>query len=218
MSLQEGNPIPNEQSARLVVAGLSIGKSSLPEDIKKKFQDMLYEDIMTAAKVDQVAIMKKLIVIEKEIIRSIQNKETKYYKPDNISAMRFYEEPFRNNGIVASLIYNELRDEGMPMINLDQRNNIIKIKIKVDKNNVELIKDEYPKTYEKLIRLMQHPTLGSRLSTIALPIDVEVPDWILYFVDAATIVNDNLKNFPLESIGLKRLENDSVNYSNIISL
>lgn len=179
---------------------------------------MLYEDVMTAVKVDQVKIMKKLIIIEKEIIRSIQNKETKYYKPDNISAMRFYEDPFRVSGIVASLVYNELRDDNMPMINLDQRNNIIKIKIKVDKNNVNLIKDEFPTTYQKLVKLMEHPTLGTRLGTIALPSDVEVPDWVLYFVDVATIVNDNLKNFPLESIGLKRLENDSVNYSNIISL
>lgn len=218
MSLQEGNPIPDNQKARLTLAGLQINKSTLLPDIKKKLQDILYEDVMTAIEVDQVGIMKKLIVIEKDIIKSIQNKETKYYKPDNISPMRFYEEPLRNNGIVASLIYNELRSEDMPLINLEQRNVITKIKIKVDKNNVDLIKDKYPEVHKKLVALMNHPTLGGRLTTIALPVEVEVPDWVLYFVDIATIVNDNLKNFPLESIGLRRLENDSVNYSNIISL
>ena len=65
---------------------------------------------------------------------------------------------------------------------------------------------------------MNHPVLGAKLGTIAFPIDSEVPDWILYFVNAAEIVNDNLKNFPLDSIGLNRLDNQSVNYSNIISL
>ena len=94
----------------------------------------------------------------------------------------------------------------------------IKIKINVDKNSAERIKDKYPEVYEKLMALFDDPNLGKKVKIIALPVDVEVPDWILEFVDYNSIINDNLKNFPLESIGLRRFDNDSVNYSNIINL
>lgn len=163
--------------------------------------------------------MKKLMLIEKDIYQSILNKETKYYKPDNIGSINSYKkDPFQVNGIVASMIYNALRDEDMPAINLEERNKIIKIKINVDKKSAGKIKDSYPVVYEKLMKLFDHPNLGSKVKTMALPLDVPVPDWAINFIDIEDIVNDNLKNFPVESIGLRRFDNDSVNFSNIINL
>jgi hypothetical protein len=163
--------------------------------------------------------MKKLIILEKEIYNSIMNKETTYYKPDNIAAMNTYKkDPLSVNGILAAVIYNKMRNDNMPAINLEERNKIIKIKINVDKKNVDKIKDLYPEEHAKLVSLLNDPILGSKVSTIALPVDVPVPDWVLAFVDCTTIINDQLKNFPLDSIGLKRLSNDAVNVSNIIQL
>ena len=216
--LQEGNIVPDKQSTRLTVAGLPINKTTLPDDIKSELQNILYEEIMTPDNVDQVEIMKHLILVEKNIIKSIMNKETKYYKPDNIAAMASYANPLSVNGISSSLVYNELRSEDMPAINLEERNKIFKVKTNITRNNIDRIKDTYPEVYEKLVALLQHPTLATKLDTIAFPMDSQVPDWILEFVDVAAIVNNNLKNFPLDSIGLKRLDNDSVNYNNIISL
>ena len=217
--LQEGNIIPDKQSARLGIAGMPINKSTLGAGIKKKLQDILYEDIMTADNIDQVKIMKHLVFVEKSIIKSINNKETTYYKPDNIAAVGSYSKnPLEVNGIVAAMIYNELRTDDMSPINLNERNKIFKIKLNVTRANLERIKDDYPEVYEKFNKLMQHPTLGAKLGTIGFPEGDPVPDWILPFVDVSTIVNDNLKNFPLDSIGLKRLDNDNVNYSNIIQL
>lgn len=199
--------------------GLPINKSTLSDSVKEKLQNLLYEEILTADKVDQVRVMKKLVIIEKEIFNSIMKKETKYYKPDNIAAMSTYaKDPLSVNGVVASMIYNIMRDDSMPAINLEERNKIIKIKLDVSKKNVHKIKDKYPEIYEKLVNLLNHPNLGTKVNTIALPVDVAVPDWVLEFVDFTTIVNDSLKNFPLDSIGLNRLENDSVNVSNIIQL
>ena len=68
-----------------------INKSTLSEDIKSKLQGILYEDILTADNIDQVGIMKKLILLEKNIYNSIMNKEVKYYKPDTIAAMSSYK-------------------------------------------------------------------------------------------------------------------------------
>ena len=53
-------------------------------------QNILVEDILTADNIDQVKIMKKLIILEKEIFNSIMNKETIYYKPDNIASINSY--------------------------------------------------------------------------------------------------------------------------------
>ena len=214
--LQEGNVIP--ESERMAIMGMPINKTTLSESVKKKMQEILYEEILTADKVDQIRVMKQLAILEKQIYNNIMDKKTDYYKPDNIAAINTYAAPMSVNGIIAALVYNEMRDENMPMINLDERNKIIKIKINVDKKNVDKIKDLYPVEYEKLVKLLNHPTLGAKVNTLALPVDVEVPDWVLAFVDIQSIVSDSLKNFPLESIGLKRLDNDSVNYSNIIQL
>ena len=215
--VQEGNIIP--EGERMAIMGLPLNKSTLSEDVKKKLQHILYEDVLTADKVDQVRVMKQLIIFEKEIYNSIMNKETKYYKPDNIAAINSYQkDPTSVNGILAAMIYNEMRTEDMPYINLEERNKITKIKIDVNKKNVEKIKDLYPDDYAKLVRLLNHPVLGSKVTVIGLPLDTAVPDWVLSFVDFTTIINDQLKNFPLDSIGLKRLSNDSVNVSNIIQL
>jgi hypothetical protein len=215
--LQEGNIIP--EGSRLAIAGLPIDKSTLPDDIKSEFKEILYEDIMNADNIDQIAIMKKLVMMENSIYDSIMNGETKYYRPDNVAAMSSYgKNPLEINGIVACLIYNEMRDDDMPAINLEERNSIIKIKIDVTKKNVSKIKDLYPVEYEKLCRLLDSPTLGSKVNVIALPLDSPVPKWVLEFVDFGEIISDSLKNFPLQSIGLNRLDNDSVNYSNIVKL
>lgn len=218
-ALQEGNIIPKGIKSQLAIMGLPINKSTLSEDVKRRLQHILYEDVLTADKVDQVHVMKQLVIFEKEIYNSIMNKETKYYKPDNIAAISSYKkDPLSVNGILAATIYNEMRTEDMPYINLEERNKITKIKIDVNKKNVGKIKDLYPEEYAKLVRLLDHPILGSKVTTIGLPPDVPVPDWVLSFVDVNTIINDQLKNFPLDSIGLKRLSNDSVNVSNIIQL
>jgi hypothetical protein len=215
--LQEGNIIP--EGSRLAIAGLPIDKSTLPDDIKSEFKEILYEDIMNADNIDQITIMKKLVMMENSIYDSIMNGETKYYRPDNVAAMSSYgKNPLEINGIVACLIYNEMRGDDMPAINLEERNSIIKIKIDVTKKNVSKIKDLYPVEYEKLCRLLDSPTLGSKVNVIALPLDSPVPKWVLEFVDFGEIISDSLKNFPLQSIGLNRLDNDSVNYSNIVKL
>ena len=49
--------------------------------------------------------------------------------------MSSYDNPLGKDGIVASLIYNELRDPDMPFINLEERNKVTIIKLKVDKKS-----------------------------------------------------------------------------------
>ena len=61
-ALQEGNIIPKGIKSQLAIMGLPINKSVLSEDVKKKLQHILFEDVLTADKVDQVHVMKQLII------------------------------------------------------------------------------------------------------------------------------------------------------------
>ena len=172
---------------------------------------------MNADTVDQIAIMKKLVIMEKEIFNSIMNKETKYYKPDKISAMNAYANPMSINGIKAAVIYNSLKDEDWPSINLEETNKIIKVPLDLNDTALSIIKDKYPQVYEKIVVLQQNPNINA-IDVIGFPTDAIIPDWVLELVDFNGIINSNLKNFPIESIGLNMLNNDSVNFSNIIQL
>lgn len=213
--LQEGKVIPKNKA--LAVAGLPMDKSTLPTQVKNTFKKVLYEDVMSCPVVDQVKIMKQMILFEKEVYNNIMSKKLDYYKPDSVSSMNSYNKnPLSVNGVVACLIYNELRDDTMPAIDMEEKNHIIKIDLDVNKNNIFKIKDKYPETYEKLVNLLNHPTLGSKVDIIALPPDVDVPDWVLEFVDYKKIVSKYAKNFPFEPLGMNRNENDSVSYSNIV--
>lgn len=216
--LQEGNIIP-EDKRRMAIMGLPINKSTLSESVKKEMQDILYEDILTADSIDQIRIIKKLAILEKQIFDNIMSKKTDFYKPDNVAPISSYEAPMSQNGCIAEVIYNAMRSEDMPQINVEERNKIMKIKLNLSKKNAEKIKDKYPEDYARLIAMLNHPVLGKLDNyTLGLPIDVTVPDWALEFVDIQAITSDVLNNFPLESIGLQRMDNDNVNYSNIIKL
>ena len=137
----------------MAIMGLPINKTTLSEDVKQKMQEILYEEILAADRIDQIRVIKKLAILEKQIYDSIMNKETKYYKPDNIAAINSYEAPLSVNGIVAAMVYNEMRNENMPAINLEERNKIIKIKLNLNKKNVDNSLDNDSVNYSNIIQL-----------------------------------------------------------------
>ena len=59
--------------------------------------------------------------------------------------------------------------------------------------------------------------IGS-IDAISIPKDTPVPEWLKEFIDYDTIVEDNIKGFPYESVGIQRLGKNHVNYTNIIQL
>ena len=63
--LQEGNIIPEDE--RLAIMGMPINKSTLPDGIKKKFRNVLLEEVIKSDNIDQVKLMKELVKIEKSI-------------------------------------------------------------------------------------------------------------------------------------------------------
>ena len=226
--IQEGNMVPKEKS--LDLKGLQIKKSTVADKTTEEMERIIYEDILSAPEIDQLKIVKELAILEKGIYKSILSGSKEYYKPSIIKALASYADPMTQQGVKAAYIWNLVRDDELEAIDLTARNRIDIAKVKINADTLEKIKDKYPSTYEKINKVLHNndllkfykPTDSKRketgeISAIAIPDGVKTPDWILEFIDYDTIINDNLKVFPIESVGITRARN-SVNYSNVIKI
>ena len=215
--VQEGNLIPEKE--QLDVKGIAaIAKSSMSETTRKEFKKILLEDILTAPTIDQFKIVEKLCILEKKIIDSLQSGSKEFYKPVTIKSINSYENPMRIQGIKASYVWNVLNEgSDLPQINLEERNAIDIVKVFLNKINVDELKDKYPEIYERAVKLLESAEFKGKIESIAIPKDVKIPDWIKDIIDYKSIVNSNLSGFPYDSIGICRVNNDTV-YSNILQL
>lgn len=217
--IQEGNVVPYDK--QLDIKGIaSMAKSSMAESTRNALKEILLEDILRATKIDQFRIIKHIGVLEKKIIDSIHSGSKEFYKPVTIKSQNTYENPMRIQGVKASVVWNSIKpdDDGLPKINLEERNAIDVAKIDCTKITVEKIKDKYPEVYEKAVKLMAEPDFKGSLSAIAIPLDVDVPEWVMELIDYKSIVNNNISGFVFPSVGIKMTEKKAVNYTNIIQL
>lgn len=214
--IQEGNRIPKNK--QLDIKGLPINKVGLQPTIKAKLHKLLYDDVLNAAKIDKMGIIKKLAIIEHGIYDSIANGNKEYFRPVTVKSMTSYTDPMRIPGIKGSIVYNALKDDGLEAIDLTKRNSLDIVKCDISTKTINKIYETYPGTYQKMVELLQKTEFKDGISAIAIPLNVNIPKWLIGFIDYSDIINDNIKNFPLESIDLSQTPNDSVNYTNIISL
>ena len=217
--IQEGNIVPYDK--QLDVKGIAgMAKSSMALSTRNALKEILLEDILRATKIDQFKIIKHIAILEKKITDSIHAGSKEFYKPVTIKSQNSYENPMRIQGIKASVVWNSIKpdDDGLAKINLEERNAITIAKINCNKVSVEKIKDTYPEIYEKAIKLMAEPDFKGSITSIAIPLDVDVPKWVLELIDYNTIVNDNISGFTFDSVGIKCTEKKNVNYTNIIQI
>lgn len=224
-TVQEGNLVPDENMNDLAITGLAIKKSTLPKQTRDELQKILYEDILKPDNIDQVKLIKDLAIFEDKIFQSLRSGGKEYYKPASIKAISRYEDPLGIQGIKASLVWNEVRNRDLAAIDLDAKNNIDIVKTSITPGTIEKIKYDFPDEYERLRKLLNGETnkelakiLKGEITTIAVPRDVKTPEWVTHLINYTEITNDNIKNFPVESIGLMRMDKTNVNYSNILKL
>lgn len=214
---QESNIIPKEKA--LSITGMPIKKVGVPESTKVRLQKILLEQILdNPGELSQVEIIKQLAVLEKQIIQAIHDGSKEYFKPERIKAKEAYDNPMRESGIKASVVFNYLKSDSDEPIDLSTRNSILNIKVDINKNNVEDIKEQYPEIYSKIIELMKTKEFAKGITGIAILDDKPIPEWVKGYIDYTTIVNDNLHTFPCEAIGIDRKDKDKINYTNIIRL
>ena len=217
--IQEGNIVPYNK--QLDIKGIaSMAKSSMAESTREALKEILLEDILRSTKIDQFRIIKHIAVLEKKITDSIDHGSKEFYKPLTIKSQNTYENPMRIQGIKASVVWNSIKpeDDGLPKINLEERNAIDVAKINCNKVTVENLKDKYPEVYEKAVKLLAEPDFKGSITSIAIPLDVKVPDWVIEMIDYKSIVNDNISGFVFPSVGIKMTDKSAVNYTNIIQL
>lgn len=213
--LQEGNIVP--ENKRLDVKGLAMSKSSTNNTTQEKLKEILYEEILNADAVDQINVLKQLAKFEKEIYESLRTGKKTFYKPVRIKSISSYENPMRVYGIKQCLVWNVIKGDNDISIDLEERNFIDIVKIDINPKNIHKLKDSNPNVYDKLLSLMNEKEFALGIEGLAVPRDSEIPKYIVDFIDYTSIINDNLKLFPLESIGLFK-GSDNNNYTNIISL
>ena len=214
--LQEGNFIPEEES--LDIKGLAINKPPLTKNMRKELKNILFNDILNVDKIDQVKVIKDLAILEKKIFNSLKQGEKIYYKSVTIKSIDHYDDPMRIQGIKASLVWNAIKDDDYISIDLSTRNAIDIVKVNINESTIEKIKDLYPETYNKIVDLLKNKDFKGCITSLAVPKDSIVPEWLQYFIDYTTIINDNISCFPLESIGVSKLDNNNINYTNIIQI
>lgn len=214
---QESSIIPEEKA--LSITGMPIKKVGVPESTKVRLQRILMDQILNnPGPISQVEIVKQLAILERDIIQDVRNGSKEYFKPERIKAMSAYDNPLRESGIKASIVFNELKDESEEPIDLSTRNTVLNIKIDLNKNNVDGLKEKYPTVYQHACQLLERKEFSKGITGIAILEHKNVPEWVRDYIDYVTIVNDNLHNFPCEAVGIDRREKDPINYTNLIRL
>lgn len=109
---------------------------------------------------------------------------------------------------------NEVFKEYVNIPKTNKKFNELVAKVKAnDPETCSMYKIEVEKGEVKLKKLV-----GSSINAVALPLEVKLPEWLESFIDYDSIIADNLNGFPYESIGIQRLENNNISYSNIVQL
>ena len=234
IAVQEGNLIP--ENKQLDVKGIeALTKSSKPLSTRKALQKILLEDILKAPAIDQLKFVKDIAIFQKQIVNSVRNGSKEYYKPVTIKSKSAYDDPMRIQGVKASIAWNMIKSHELPGIDLDERNAVDIAKVNINRSTVEKIKDKYPEIYEKMIATLDddifkkktkrktkngevEAIISNDIRAVALPIDVNLPDWLEPFVDYDTIIDDNIGGFPYESIGVERFDRNNINFTNIVQL
>ena len=214
--LQEGNIIP--ENKQFDVKGMPINKVGVAEETAKALKAMLEFDVLRKSIVDQVDIIKKFATLEKRIYNSISAKNKEFHKPARIKSLSNYEMPMRIQGIKASVAYNAIKSHDEESINLDERNTVLIIKTHINLRNVDKIMESHPEHYLRMQKLLENPEFRGKIDAVAIPMNIEIPDWVVPFINYTEIIHDNLRNFPMEEIGLSKMETTDVTHTNILKL
>lgn len=220
--LQEGVLIEQKQSRSLDIKGMPINKSVMNKSAKDKLQTLLYKEVLTSDYIDHLKILEQIAIFEKEIKESLQSGSKDYFKPAKIKAAESYADPMRIQGIKAAVAWNRIKDDNLEAINLEAINTISVAKVKISPLNVTLIEKDFPEIYDKMLDLLSDQSFFGKnkpvIECVGIPADVPTPKWLMPFIDYNGIINDNVGNFPFESININRMEVKNVNYSMMMKL
>ena len=225
--LQEGNYLGD---GNLDCKGIDcLVKSSISRDTQKALKKILLEDILTGESPNQLKLIKDLAILEKHIYTDLQSGSKKYYKPLVVKSIDNYTDPLKIQGIKGSIVWNHVRCD-LPGLDLQERNAVDIAKVLMTPESLEKIRLDYPEHYEKFFELVDleknmkvegkpvKDLFRGKITAIAIPKDVEVPEWLKPLIDYTQIINDNMNGFPVASMGISQMDQKKPNYTNVLKI
>ena len=206
------------------IKGMDYVKRSAAGDSTREFiKNLVYDDILMAKNnsPDFYHILKKLNKFEKDIEQSVIRGEDKYIKNVNVKSEDAYDDPMSIGPYKAVFVWNYLYPN--MKIDLPGSAKIIKVNLIKLKDFSKLSIDN-PSIYGKLKKLFESNDriMKSGITSIALPIDESVPDWMVPYINLDEIVSNNTDLLLpiLNNLGMKAVykTKSSQFYSNIINI
>ena len=137
----------------LDMKGLSIRKTTVPKTLRKKFTNILQEDVLKTDKIKLREIIEKYDDIEALIEESLKNGNTEYVLPKNTEVIESYAAPDTIEPVRAVLIWNALEPEDQ--IIPPEKINMLKLNCQ-DENDprLQILKQTHPDKYEALMKVV----------------------------------------------------------------
>lgn len=231
MILREGNLL---LKPKYDIKGFDFKKASTSDESSAFYMDLVRDEILDKDEIDVAMILRKLREFRKEVYRSLQAGESKYLPRESPKELAAYLDYRGEQSIRATFAWNIMYPH--EAISLPGKISVLKTKIyKLDM--IQELEERDPRMYEDIRDQIfgdvtglfnKHTTAGSRsegLSVIGLPLDHEIPDWIIPHIDYKTVVNNVLSPFKsiTETFGIPSLmeghaPRKSVGFSNILKL
>ena len=220
--VQEG--VEFGDGGKLDIKGMEYRKPSVAGKHTRDFiEKLVRNDILLADNQtpDIAKILRKLEKFEKDIEKSVLAGEDKYIKTANLKSADAYAEPMSMGSYKAAFVWNHLYPD--KQIDLPGIAYLIKVNMTKAKDIAKLSVDN-PIIFERLMDLFENePHIKkSGITTIALPIDEPMPNWIKPYINLDEIKASNLKLLlqVLNCLGIKTIykTKSSQFFSNIIEI
>lgn len=218
--LREGKLLIPE---KMDTKGFDFVKSSTSIETKKYYESIIKKYILYNDEVDIAGILREIQKFEKQIVDSINRGEKKYLTPASANEIEAYKNPFSIQQILAVIAWNT----ACPNNTIELPEKIMVAKVKLDTEaKLEQLREYNEEVYwnlkEGIFNNKEEQIKKKGVYVIAIPPNLtSIPDWIIPFIDTATISNDILnKFFPLlHSLGLRTFKTSKRSFhSNILNL
>lgn len=107
--LKEGKIVKGRKG--LDIKGFDFIKATTKPSIRKVYEDICFDDILTAEKIDIEKIFMKVFTFEQEMKNALRNGDTQYFKQANLKMIKEYANPYSIQGIKGVLLWNTLAPE-----------------------------------------------------------------------------------------------------------
>lgn len=201
------------------IKGFDFKKVSFgPKYVRESIENILFKYIVT----DNINIqkaLKELMDLEDKVRKEIRTGNKEFLTESKVKTIDSYADPMGAGSFKATYVWNSLYPD--KEISLPNNIHTVKVNIKSAKD-VAMLALDHRDAFERITEVLKDPKLKTGITQIAIPLDEEVPDWILALMDVETMVNKNMALVTpiLEEIGVRPVyRKKSEQYlSNIISI